>query len=534
VRWGTVTAFVRESSALTLVALIAAIAIVAGIVAGQLQRFTRSPLEQARALADRGAHEEAERAYLDLAEAAPDDVALLLELLDQESRVDPDEEDQPDKATTALPPVRDSRLAALLARLPPDAALVTEYWRRVLHYAADDTEHARIVAAADREPPVAWANDVLAREDYRAGDPAAAARRFAREAQAFAGRHDDARVACELWRARGDWASVDRARADARFERQLRPGDRMDLASARGQWAQALRWVIPAEWERATVGIVLLATLSAAVWFAICSRIGSPMPTRRRLRLHASALGLGVVSAYVTIGLYVAEVGVFRSLGSHDAGAEILDCLFGVGPREEIAKAVCALPVLLWIRRHGERRDALACGGLVGLGFAAVENLRYFEEGPSTALARFVTANLLHVAATGLVAASIDDALRGRSTKGNSVGWTLAFVAVMHGLYDVVLLAARARGLWKVALIAMLFFWLVTRSFLSAVREQVGRDWRLDDAFVVGMGLVTAGSFVYGSALLGTKAATVAVVEGLAGTILVFGMVMDQLGGRAR
>jgi RsiW-degrading membrane proteinase PrsW (M82 family) len=542
-RWAAVPALVRGLPAGTLVGLIAIASFVVALMTGLLRGAERGALEGARALVESGKYEEAERDYLGLVEKEPGDFPLLLELLDNhESLVHAGEDEHVDATPMAEsdrprsappPPERDVRVEALLARIPPDAAMLAGYWHHVLRDTASEAERARVVAAADREPPSAWANHVLAREASRSGDRQAAAARFGREAKAFEGRRGDARLACDLWVALGDWPSVDAALADPRFERQLGPGDRFDLAAQGGHWTQALRWIVPAQADRATLGILLLAAFSAAVWFTICSAIGSPMPAGRRVPLHAAAFGLGIASTYLTIGVYAAEVHFVPSLGSTDLGSQALDCLVGVGPREEVAKGLLALPVLLWVKRWGRRRDALACGGLVGLGFAAAENVGYFETGLNTALVRFLTANLFHISATGLLAAAIDDALRGRSTKGNGVGWTLGFLVVMHGLYDLFALAP-AQGDSAIAFLSLVPFVLVTRSFLSAVRELPRPDGRLQRKFVVGMALVAGATFVYASARVGPKHAGVAMAEGLLGTAIVLFMVIDELGSLAR
>jgi RsiW-degrading membrane proteinase PrsW (M82 family) len=535
-RWARVPALVRALPVRTLVVWIAIASVAAGLLASRLGWGGRKPLERARALVESGEHEEAERAYFDLVEKDPDNVPLLLESLDNhDNLLHPGEKEEADTASPAPTPGRDARLAALLARIPPDAALLGDHWLHVLRGTATEAERTRVVAAADREPPGAWANDVLGREARRSGDRAAAASRFAREAKRFAGRRADARLACDLWVALRDWPSLNAALADPRFEGQLGPGDRFELAAERGQWPEALRWMIPAESEKATLGILLLVALSAAIWFAICSGIGSTtLPPARRVALHASAFALGIASAYVTVGVFVAEVHFFPRVGSRDLGAQILDCLVGVGPREEVAKGLFALPILLLVKRWGRRGDALACGGLVGLGFAAAENVGYFEAGLNTALLRFLTANLFHISATGLLAAAIDDALRGRSNKGNGVGWTLGFLVVMHGIYDVFALLAPARGLSAVPFLSLVAFFLVARGFLSAVRELPRRDGRLEEMLVVGMALVAGATFVYASAQVGPKDATAAIAEGLLGTAIVFGLVVDELGGSAR
>jgi hypothetical protein len=73
-----------------------------------------------------------------------------------------------------------------------------------------------------------------------------------------------------------------------------------------------------------------------------------------------SAFVFGVASAYLAIGVLVVEEQVFPSLRS-DPSARFLDVVFGVGLREEVAKGLFALPLLLGARRWGGRREALAC-----------------------------------------------------------------------------------------------------------------------------------------------------------------------------
>lgn len=534
--WGAIRSLVLGLPIEGLVLFIAVTSIVAGLVGGWVHERAGNPLEKARALAESDKYEDAEGQYLALLEKTPGDVPLVLELLENhESLLHPDDDPQESPAPATAPaPLVDARIDDALGRIPPDAALLARYWQRVLRGSADAADRAIIVGEADREPPEAWANDILGREAQRAANPGAAAARFAREATAFDGRRRDATLACDLWSGLRDWPRIDAALAQPRFARQLGPGRRFDLASERGQWLQAMRWILPAQWEGATLAIVLLAALSAAVWFSICTNIGSPMPARRRRVLYGTAVVLGILSSYLAIGTFVAEVRWFPSLGSHDFKSELLDCVLFVGPREEVAKGLFTLPILIWVKRHGRRRDALACGGLVGLGFAAVENLGYFESGLSTALVRFLTANIFHIATTGLLAASIDDAMRGRTTKGNGIGWTLGFLAFMHGMYDVFALAAPEQGISALPFVSLLPFFLVTRSFLTALGELPRHDGRLQEKFIVGMVLVAGATFVYASAQVGAKGAVVAMAEGLMGTAIAFVLVVDALGRIAR
>src|SRR5205823_5797400 len=78
---------------------------------------------------------------------------------------------------------------------------------------------------------------------------------------------------------------------------------------------------------------------------------------------------------------------------------------------------VLFLPLVPALLRRGSRIEAMTCGALVGLGFAAEENIGYFHRfGAQATLPRFLTANFFHMSLTAVVALSVFDTLRGRAT----------------------------------------------------------------------------------------------------------------------
>jgi hypothetical protein len=186
---------------------------------------------------------------------------------------------------------------------------------------------------------------------------------------------------------------------------------------------------------------------------------------------------------------------------------------------------MAVVPLLVAKRWGGGRREAVACGALVGLGFAAEENVGYFSEGLSTALLRFLTANFFHISTTGLLAVAIDDTLRGKVSKGNGIGWTLGFVVVMHGLYDAFIEAGSEKASW----VTVAIFVLVARRFLVTLRELPGRQPSLLPIFAVGMALVVGASFVYACTLVGPRHAAVVMAGALVGTTIVIAMFANDL-----
>jgi RsiW-degrading membrane proteinase PrsW (M82 family) len=515
------------------IALIAVVSIVTGFVVSFVGEGRRAPVEKALALAQEGDYAAAEDAYFELAANHPGEVPFLLALLDNHERLRESVAAAEDRAQGRHERAvrkrqedfveRDARVDAFFAHLPPESALLGGYWHRALRGAATEEELERIMELASADPPAPWANHVVGRERLHKGDDVLAATHFAREARTFEPRRADAEFAYGIWSARNDWKHLNEALDDPRFANQLGPAVRFRHALGRGDWALATRLFFASQYDEAGVGVVVLALLSAAVWFAICLGFAGEVPERRFYFLYGAAFVLGIASTYLTLSIMVVAHHFFPFLRSHAAD------LIGVGLREELAKGLMVVVPLLVARRWGGgQREAVACGALVGLGFAAEENVGYFAAGLSTALLRFLTANFFHISTTGFVALSIDATLRGKVTKGNGIAWTLAFVVVMHTLYDAFIELGGGSSF-----VVLIFYLLVAWRFLRALRDLRGQPSNLLPRFAIGMALVVGASFVYASGLVGPRHAAFAMASSLLGAIIVIAMFVRELAREA-
>lgn len=517
----------------TIVILILCVAFAAGWVVDALVAHGRSPIERARELARTGRVDAAEQAYLDLAAQHPGDLELVVELVDNhvllERGVMAPEMTPTGRGPRLAAPVDESRIDAVISApaLGPDGVFLAGWWR---HFAEDDEdpgdrEHA--TAIADRQPPAAWANHLLGRALKSEGETSSAADRFAREASSFDGRADDATHACAIWIQEGERDRLRTALAAPTFARQVPAGIRFDDAMLRHDWAGAARWFFPAQYENTTLAVLLLAALSGLVWFVICATIGRVgQRPALRIPLYVAAFALGIVSTYVTLAAAILEDSVLHFTEKGQA-IDIIYFVFGVGIREELSKALLLLPLVPIVRKWGTRREALACGALVGLGFAAEENLGYFHMGLSVGLDRFLTANFLHLSTTGLVAVAIDDAMRG--TRAARESWTqvLPLVVVTHGVYDFFL---SSRTVEAASFVSMFVFVLLARRFADVIRELPGREGPLLRYFVVGLALVTGGSFIYATSIVGVGHAATAIVGGMLGVAIMAYIFGRELG----
>ncbi|HLK37681.1 MAG TPA: PrsW family glutamic-type intramembrane protease [Polyangiaceae bacterium] len=525
-----------------LLALLAVLSVALGFGVDRWARETKGPLDRAREFANEGYYGRAEAEYLVLARQRPASVPVLVELLDNHEALRVSlgpalgmgaaPEDAPigsvgrggDASGADESPI-DAVLSA--PDLPPDVALLGRWWREVDALDVQDADAALVIALAAADPPAPWANHLLGREAERHHKFETAAERYAREAGAFGDRREDAERASAIWIEAGHWDRLAEALGSPTFVRQVGADVRHREALHRHDWLAAMRWFFPAQYEGATLGVLALASISGLAWFVICAQVGLVRERwRMRVPLYVAAFVLGVASTYVVLGVAALEQGL---LGLREKGNPLQDAIYfvvGVGLREELAKALLLLPLVPIVRTWGRRREALACGALVGLGFAAEENLGYFHTAPSAAFARFLTANFLHVSTTGLVAVAIDDAARGREDRPGDLSRTLMLVIAAHGLYDFFLSSAPVEGS---SFLSMLVFIFLTRRFVDVLRTLPGREGPLLYLFGVGLVVVAGASFVYACAWVGPQHAAVALLEGGLGVGIVIFVFIQEL-----
>ena len=284
------------------------------------------------------------------------------------------------------------------------------------------------------------------------------------------------------------------------------------MAFHQGRWGRWLGWLLPASYLRGDLPSWILAALAAGLWLWFCLRLG------RDTVLQAAAFGLGVASIYVTHAhIHLEEVLPWLEPTGELVG-DALYFIVGVG-----------LPLLLVLRRRRGEGDGLALGALVGLGFAAVENVSYFAGGGlGAALSRFMTANFLHMALTAIAAEAVTRAVRGAPEAGPRAVNTFVVVVLLHGVYDLFLSSPQ---LAEASFLAMTTLVVTGQQFLRAAPVGRGRDGMpLLRVVVLALVALAGASFVYGSVMAGPAAAAAAVLEGLLGVILLIFVFERELG----
>jgi len=484
------------------------------------------PWAEAQALARRGDPAGAEHVYWKHIQRGPVTVPLLLDFLDNHNLLRvvhalakaPEIRLEPGPSARLVVP--DEEIDQLFAgrRLRPGVALVGRYYWEALQGAPSEALVAAVTAAADRTPPLRWANHVLARVATADESPNEAAARFEKEGLAFRGRDEDLRRALQIWVAQEEWDVVaDKAR-DRRWANAVDPFVRHQLAMHEGRWADAARWLFLDNITPETAPL-LLALVAGLMWFLFVARLGK-LGERPRFRgaVFALAFVLGVVSVVPTLALITIEEHFLHLEQTGNLAKDAIYFVAGVGFREELCKLVLFAPLLPILRRWGGKLDVLACGAMVGLGFAAEENLRYFAgDAGASAVGRFLTANFMHITMTALCADALDHFVRDPGRRSMDFSVTFLTVVAMHGAYD---FFSASPAVADLSFLSIVIFVLLTRNFLAAVRQARGRSDPQDKflrRLVQAVAVVAGASFVYACAEAGPGAAAAMILVGLLG-----------------
>jgi RsiW-degrading membrane proteinase PrsW (M82 family) len=506
---------------------------VLGLALTMLVARPRTDVAEARALSSSKSYASAEVIYVGMLRRDPT-VPVLLDFISNHARglVEAARRRLGGSAArdTSGAMMSEDAVEALVDALPPELVLVARFVR--VRAPAPEVVDA-IREGAAREPPVPWFNHLLGQAALRAGATSEAAAYFLREGLAFPERRDDLDRAVALWMDGDDWDEVRARLGDPRVFGAVDAETKARYAVHERDWLAATRWYVVGWRGRLTATGLAMSGVAALAWGFFCSRLGElgQRPVRR-LAFYLTAFVLGVLSVVPTVLLISVEETKLRLVETGDALRDVLYFVFGVGLREEASKLALFALLLPALRRWGDKLDVLICGAMVGLGFAAEENLGYLASGDiHTELGRFLTANFLHIAMTGTLAAALDDFVSDPGERATAFSNTALTVVGLHGAYDF-LISHREFGGEYVAMIAFVF---LTRLFLGAVdraRDRAERGLSPLHAFVFATAVVTGVSAVYATVSVGPLGAAAAMAEGVLGeavTIAVFATTLSAM-----
>lgn len=492
-----------------------------------------SALDRARRLAETGDFEAADK-LLSEALSSKIDFETLIAFIDNRAAI----VELAEVARLASPqvaprvPAGDEVVERYLASrgLTESEARMASFWfeRRLRDPGADASA---VIVLADSNPPARHANALLARAALLDDDPGEAARRYEREGLAFPREaKSDLGRALAIWKELEAWDEIRARLSDPRFSAVIGTRLRVALAEHDRDWPTLLLWIWPSSFEGVGAWPVALALLSGVLWFLIVGGLGRISdPDRGRRLLYAVAFALGILSVYPTLVVITIEESVFSFRQVGQLIPDAIYFVFGVGLREEACKLLLFLPLLPLLRRRGSRLEALTCGALVGLGFAAEENVLYFQSyDASVALTRFLTANLLHVSLTAIAALAVYDSSRAWNRSADILNAALPMVVLLHGGYDLLLSSPQLGG---VSFFAMTLFVLIAQRFLREITSisSALEQEKVLRLFIVSLSLITGASYVYATTLVGPLTGFAFIATGLLGVAIFAYMFVREL-----
>ena len=462
----------------------------------------------------------AEQISWQMVQEKPDDLARWIRFVDvHASMTGNQDEDSPN------PTVSQASVHKQIAKMRDlRARTIAEYWydARVQDTPPDPTP---VIRLADSNPAPSYANYVLARVALLRKDWRTAASRFERE-----GRERDLRRSMSIWIDHNQWGEVRKRIHDPRYDHALDASLRLDIATHERDWLRILLWIWPAGFVHWNAWPIALAVLAAGLWLIIAVRLGRAQDNvPGRLQLYAFAFLLGILSVYPTLVTITIEEDFFGLKELGQFVPDLIYFIFGVGLREEGWKIILFLPLVPALLRRGSRIEAMTCGALVGLGFAAEENIGYFHRfGAEATLPRFLTANFFHMSLTAVVAMSVFDTLRGRATSRDHFSVAFPKAVAMHGAYDFFL---STKDMPLSSIFSTVLLIIISRQFLrqlliaSSKAEERGALYLL----LASMALITGVSYIYATTLVGPGGALRLIAIGLVGVAIVIYMFVREL-----
>lgn len=291
----------------------------------------------------------------------------------------------------------------------------------------------RIKQVATREPPVPFANEMLAHILLARDLDDEAFTAFVRE-----GGFDDARPAREralrIAIGKRDAELLSELMSRPQWREVVTPWMRSRIGGITGDVWMQLQGIVGHQIMGVRWAMLLITLFATGLWYVILAlRSGHGQWLWSRPLLPVVA---GVCSVWPTLILLAYQEYHLGFTEDAPFPQDLWYYLAGVGLREELSKLALFtifLPYLLWRRSEDQ---ALLAGAFVGLGFALEENVQYYGAGGGIAWTRFLTANFMHLSMTAISGHALYKMLRARFGHAEKFVGTFLAVVAAHGLYD--------------------------------------------------------------------------------------------------
>lgn len=365
----------------------------------------------------------------------------------------------------------------------------------------------RLKARAKLPQPPRYSRYAVGQIEMRRKNHLAAFEWFRREGEleeASESRHMAVRALAE----EKDFKRLTELRADPRYARYFSPYVSLQMAIGARDWLGIAK-AVPAMQLRSYQKNVILVTLVAAVaWTLFLLHLGEVTSLRSVTgALCGAALLAGILSTTATVFCVVVQDDILGFTKGNDPLRTFAYYLVGVGTREELCKLLLFAPLLPFLIKRDDDREALVVACFVGLGFAIEENGNYFMlSAAASAPGRFLTANFFHIALTGLNGLALFRACTRGVAGVNELMVVLPVTILAHGAYDALIdLPGLDGSNWFSMIVYVLFCYYFFRH-VHAVREEVRMTLSLTGAFVIGISLLGGAVIAFQMATLGATA----------------------------
>lgn len=427
------------------------------------------------------------------------------------------------------PTATDARLESVLQRqVPPDHRAVSVQLFAILQR-DDAAARKQLEAAATGDPPVRHAAHALGVAALEADEFHAACDWFRREGR-LADAHVSRAKAVECLLATDDFAGLQALTSEPGYEGLISPSIRLSAAIHARDWPAILRAVPIAQFTVLDPGNLVLALIAGFAWAFVLVHLGElPRAGWKLAALCGAAVVAGVISTTPTIYAVIWQDELLGFAPEGDFLRTLVFFIGGVGVREEFCKLLLFVPFIPWLVRRDSELDALIVASFVGLGFAMEENGNYFLESGGVAMAgRFLTANFLHIALTGMNGLALYRAFTRGGEGVNEFLTVFGGTIIAHGLYDALLSMPDAE---LGAYLSMAVYVLTCQAYFRRAHEL--RDHSpmlisLTGSFVAGVSVVAGTMVVVQMMRLGPTDGLLAVLPEFIGTIILLVMFVRE------
>lgn len=210
--------------------------------------------------------------------------------------------------------------------------------------------------------------------------------------------------------------------------------------------------------------VLLPVALPIVFWAAYHLHADRHLPEPPGHLMLAFALGVGAfwlgIALYRALDVVSLRYDAFLLAESNLSGLFVYS-LGVIGVIEEVAKAAPFVLVVLRFREFNEPIDGIIYASFIALGFSAVENLQYLQYlSNAEAYARGFAGPVVHIVFASIWGYAIGRAFLTRRRLGLTIAVALAGTAVLHGIYDFLVIGLPPEGLPVAALlVAGIWIW---------------------------------------------------------------------------